>query len=172
MTEHTLRTFTQTQHPVFLSMYRLQYNRGTVKLLGKRGNIFPNSENTIILSQSLIKHEFTLKILCSSLFQTGDIHRSPQCDCILVDWFQFVDFNVLWDRKLFHHECPISSFQIVLPHGLQRFSVNTQTESSCFVCHLWFKSLTLCDSQSATFKQWIVLPPSFSKVFLKRENLN
>lgn len=171
MTEHTLHTFTQTQHPVFLSIYRLQYNRGTVQLLGKRRNIFPNSEHTITVSQFLIKHEFTLKMP----FITIPRRRSPQISTVWlysVDWFQFVGFNVLWDRKLFHHECPISNFQIVLPHGLQRFSVNTQTESSCVVCHLWFKPLTSCDSQSATVKQWIVLPPSFSRVFLKRGNLN
>lgn len=90
MREHTLHTFTRTQHPVFFSMYILQYNSGTAKLLGKRGNIFPNSENTITLSQFLIKQEFTLKMLCSSLFQTGAIHRYPQCDCI-----QLIGFS-LW----------------------------------------------------------------------------
>lgn len=63
-------------------------------------------------------------------------------------------------------------FRLSYSTGLQRFPVHTQTESSCFWCHLWFKPLTLCDSQGATVRQWIVLLPSFSKVFLKRESLN
>lgn len=82
MTEHTLNTFTQTQRPVFFSIYTLQLGkllgRGTGKLLGKRGNIFPNSENKITLSQFLVKHAFTLELLCSSLFQTGDTQSYPQ----------------------------------------------------------------------------------------------
>lgn len=127
MTEHTLNTFTQTQRPVFFSIYTLQYNRGTGKLLGKRGNIFPNSENKITLSHFLVKHAFTLE-LCSSLFQTGDTQSYPQCDCLhsalsiyhmqlSADWFQFVDFNVLWEGTLSHQESPFSNFQIVLQHG-------------------------------------------------------
>lgn len=63
-------------------------------------------------------------------------------------------------------------FRLSYSMGLQRLPVNTQTESSCFLCHLRFKPLTLCDSQGATVRQWIVLLPCFSKVFLKRESLN